>query len=462
MTSLTHNGPSRPLPERAILVYQSFSGRVLEADFDELEGLALSAGAQVSGRVGATRRTADSGTFVGRGKAHEIADLVASREADLVIVNQAITPIQERNLERTIGCRVVDRTRLILDIFAIRARTSEGKLQVELAQLRHLSTRLVRGWTHLERQRGGIGLRGPGETQLESDRRLLGMRIRHLQRRIARVASQRDLRRQRRRREGIPTVAIVGYTNTGKSSLFNTLVGEHAYTADQLFATLDPTMRRLDIPDFGSVILSDTVGFIAGLPHALVEAFMSTLEEVSTANLLLHVSDDSNPDVREQEAEVERVLEDIGAADIPQVAVRNKIDISGRNPGLISSNGFGRNSVRVCARNGAGIAQLLQVISGMLGRNRLLRTMCIPASQGRLRARAYALAEVIAETTDSNGTWRMQISADLATIGQIEGEPGFERRYWVDASANDLKQGALGDGVMNTVNAKPVVKSTAG
>ncbi|MGE4647925.1 MAG: ribosome rescue GTPase HflX [Arenicellales bacterium] len=462
MTSLIDNGSSRPLPERAILVHQSFAGRVLASDFDELEGLAVSAGAEVSGRVGATRRTADSGTFVGRGKAHEIAELVASSGADLVIVNQAITPIQERNLERTIGCRVVDRTRLILDIFAIRARTSEGKLQVELAQLQHLSTRLVRGWTHLERQRGGIGLRGPGETQLESDRRLLGMRIRHLQRRIARVASQRDLRRQRRRKEGIPTVAIVGYTNAGKSSLFNTLVGEHAYTADQLFATLDPTMRRLDVPDFGSVILSDTVGFIAGLPHALVEAFMSTLEEVATANLLLHVSDDSNPDVRDQEAEVERVLEGIGAADIPRLTVRNKIDVSGRVSGFISSNGSGPNGVRVCASNGAGMAQLLQSMSGILGRNRIFRTIRIPASQGRLRARAYALAEVIAETVDSNGTWRMQISADLATIGQIEGEPGFERRYWVDAPANHFKQGALGIGVMDTVNAKPVVKSTNG
>ncbi|MDB3944910.1 GTPase HflX [Gammaproteobacteria bacterium] len=462
MTSLIDNGSSRPLPERAILVHQSFAGRVLASDFDELEGLAVSAGAEVSGRVGATRRTADSGTFVGRGKAHEIAELVASSGADLVIVNQAITPIQERNLERTIGCRVVDRTRLILDIFAIRARTSEGKLQVELAQLQHLSTRLVRGWTHLERQRGGIGLRGPGETQLESDRRLLGMRIRHLQRRIARVASQRDLRRQRRRKEGIPTVAIVGYTNAGKSSLFNTLVGEHAYTADQLFATLDPTMRRLDVPDFGSVILSDTVGFIAGLPHPLVEAFMSTLEEVATANLLLHVSDDSNPDVRDQEAEVERVLEGIGAADIPRLTVRNKIDVSGRVSGFISSNGSGPNGVRVCASNGAGMAQLLQSMSGILGRNRIFRTIRIPASQGRLRARAYALAEVIAETVDSNGTWRMQISADLATIGQIEGEPGFERRYWVDTPANHFKQGALGIGVMNTVNAKPVVKSTTG
>lgn len=445
-----------------ILVHQSFSGRVLAADFDELEGLALSAGAQVSGRVGATRRTADSRTFVGRGKAREIADLVESSGADLVIVDQAITPVQERNLERTLGCRVIDRTRLILDIFAIRARTSEGKMQVELAQLRHLSTRLVRGWTHLERQRGGIGLRGPGETQLESDRRLLGKRIRHLQRRIAQVAAQRDLRRQRRRREGVSTVAIVGYTNAGKSSLFNTLVGARAYTADQLFATLDPTMRRLDIPDFGPTILSDTVGFIAGLPHALVEAFMSTLEEVSTADLLLHVSDDSNPDVREQEAEVERVLEDIGASEIPRLAVRNKIDISGRNPGLISTNGFGRNGVRVCARNGAGMAQLLQSISGILGQNRMFRTIRIPASQGRLRARVYALAEVTDETIDSNGALRMQISADLATIGQIEGEPGFEQRYWVDAPANHFKQSKLGDGVMNTVNAEPVVKSPVG
>ena len=312
-------------------MHQGSSGRVLASDFEELSGLAESAGAMVVGRIGATRRVPEAGTFVGRGKAQEIADWVASQGADLVIVDQAISPVQERNLEQLTKCRVIDRTRLILDIFALRAQSHEGKLQVELAQLRHLSTRLVRGWTHLERQRGGIGLRGPGETQLETDRRLIGLRIRHLQKRLSKVGLQRSLRRHRRKRERVPTVAIIGYTNTGKSSLFNRLVEAQSYCADQLFATLDPTMRRLELHGFGPVILSDTVGFIQGLPHALVQAFLSTLEEVSSADFLLRVADDSHPDVREQEAEVERVLEEIGASHIPSLVIRNKCDASGRD-----------------------------------------------------------------------------------------------------------------------------------
>ncbi|MDP6949266.1 MAG: GTPase HflX, partial [Arenicellales bacterium] len=288
------NGVPGAMRERVLLVHQGNSGAVLDEDFAELEGLALSAGALVVGRVPAARRTPHPSTFVGSGKSREIAHRVQEQQVDLVIIDQAISPVQERNLESAVGCRVIDRTRLILDIFALRARTSEGKMQVELAQLKHLSTRLIRGWTHLERQRGGIGLRGPGETQLESDRRMLGQRIRALQKRLQRVGAQRGLRRRRRNRVPIPTVTLVGYTNAGKSSLFNRLVSAEAFAADQLFATLGPTMRKLKLPAFGAVVLSDTVGFITGLPHTLVQAFQSTLEEIASSSLLLQVADDSD------------------------------------------------------------------------------------------------------------------------------------------------------------------------
>ncbi|HJP10120.1 MAG TPA: GTPase HflX, partial [Arenicellales bacterium] len=265
-------------PERVVLVHQSKRRSITSLEFAELEGLALAAGADVVARVTAVRRVPHPATFVGSGKATEIARSVQSNNADLVILDQAATPVQERNLESVVECRVIDRARLILDIFALRARTSEGKLQVELAQLTHLATRLVRGWTHLERQRGGIGLRGPGETQLETDRRLIGKRIRSLRSRISKVRSQRQLRRTRREKQSVPTVTLVGYTNSGKTSIFNKLTGSGALVADQLFATLDPMMRKLELDDFGWVILSDTVGFVSGLPHALVDAFHSTLE----------------------------------------------------------------------------------------------------------------------------------------------------------------------------------------
>ena len=297
----------------------------------ELRELTLSAGAEVCAAVVARRNRPIAATFIGVGKAQEIAELVARHHADLVIFDNPISPIQERNLERIINCRVLDRTGLILDIFAQRATSSEGKLQVELAQLQHLSTRLVRGWSHLERQKGGVGLRGPGETQLETDRRLIGIRIQSLTRALRRVESQRALRRRGRRRAELPTISLVGYTNAGKSSLFNRLVAQAGdakkpavHTADQLFATLDPTMRRVQIPGYGAAVLSDTVGFIRDLPHALINAFHSTLEELASASCLLLVNDYADPDFAEIRRAVRHVLHEIGAHEVPVINVNNK------------------------------------------------------------------------------------------------------------------------------------------
>jgi GTP-binding protein HflX len=325
---------------------------------EEVRLLAESAGATICSEVSGRRHSPDAATFAGKGKVHEIGATIADCDADLVIFNHELSPAQERNLERELRCRVIDRTSLILDIFALRAQSAEGKLQVELAQLEHLSTRLVRGWTHLERQRGGIGLRGPGETQLETDRRLLGNRVKTLKERLFRLSRQRGVQRKARARGDVLNVSLVGYTNAGKSTLFNALTHAGVYAANQLFATLDTTSRKLWIEGAGNIVVSDTVGFIRDLPHSLVAAFQATLEATAQADLLLHVVDSANHARGEQMAEVNKVLEEIGAQDVPQVVVWNKIDLTDAPPGS-ERDDYGRiTRVRVSARSGDGLESL--------------------------------------------------------------------------------------------------------
>jgi GTP-binding protein HflX len=349
--------------ERAILVQLDLNQGALDERLAELKLLADSAGASVEACIGGRRARPDPALFAGRGKVDEIATALRAHEADLVIFNHGLSPAQQRNLERTLECRVIDRTALILDIFAQRARSHEGKLQVELAQLDHLSTRLVRGWTHLERQKGGIGLRGPGETQLETDRRLLGNRVRILKERLARIEKQRRLRRRGRAGRDILSVSLVGYTNAGKSTLFNAMTKAGAYAADQLFATLDTTSRQLYVGEAGKVVLSDTVGFIRDLPHALVAAFRSTLEETASADLLLHVVDAASEDREAQIDAVNRVLAGIGAGDVPQIMVMNKIDLT-QAQAAVTRDEYGK-IVRVflSARTGNGLDLLRDALA---------------------------------------------------------------------------------------------------
>jgi GTPase len=361
-----------PARDRALLVELDFGEGGTKEKLAELKALASSAGAEIADVVTARRAKPDPALFAGRGKVAEIATRRTDARADVVIFDHTLSGAQQRNLERALDCRVVDRVSLILDIFAQRARSAEGKLQVELAQLRHLSTRLVRGWTHLERQTGGIGLRGPGETQLETDRRLIGMRVKLLNDRLDRLGRQRETQRRARRRAAVHGVALVGYTNAGKSTLFNRLTNSNVYAADQLFATLDTTLRRWHLPDAEEIVLSDTVGFIRDLPHDLVAAFRATLKEAVDADVLLHVVDSAHPDRDLQIAAVDAVLEEIGAADVPRILVLNKCDANGLTPG-VERDEYGKiRVVRLSALTGAGVPELAAALAERFPRAREL------------------------------------------------------------------------------------------
>ena len=341
--------------ERAVIVQLDFGQADLEDQLEEVRLLAESAGGDVVAEVRGPRHSPDPKTYAGKGKVQEIAAMLAATESDLVIFNHELTPAQERNLERELKCRVIDRTSLILDIFALRASSAEGKLQVELAQLEHLSTRLVRGWTHLERQQGGIGMRGPGETQLETDRRLLGVRVKLLKERLVKLSRQRDVQRKARMRGDVLNVSLVGYTNAGKSTLFNALTHAGVYTANQLFATLDTTSRKLWIEGAGNIVISDTVGFIRDLPHSLVDAFHATLEAATDADLLLHVVDSASHARDEQISEVNKVLQEIGARKVRRLIVWNKIDLTEVSTGIDLDEYGNIARARVSARSGEGL-----------------------------------------------------------------------------------------------------------
>ena len=400
--------------ERAVLVQLQLAGAARDLSLLEFEELVASAGGHPVATITGSRSAPHARTFVGKGKLDEIARACQTHDAELVIFNHALSPSQERNLERMLSCRVLARTGLILDIFAQRARTHEGKLQVELAQLSHISTRLIRGWTHLERQKGGIGLRGPGETQLETDRRLLRTRIKSIQSRLERVRNQREQSRRARRRAELPVLSLVGYTNAGKSTLFNRITTSEVYAADKLFATLDPTVARVDIQHLGPVLLADTVGFISDLPTTLVEAFKATLEETANASLLLHVVDVSANNRDELMADVESVLCEIQADGLPQLMVFNKLDLLEQTPRILRNESGMPTAVYLSSVTGEGVDLLFDAI-----RERLLvalfdKEITLDPQQARLRAALYEMGAVCTEEWQSDGSSRLHVRLPLA------------------------------------------------
>ncbi len=412
--------------EFAVLVHIDFYAEKEREDIQEFKELVASAGVETLRVVTGSRDKPDPKYFIGKGKLEEVRFEVEHAEADVVLFNHALSPSQQRNLEATLGCRVIDRTGVILDIFAQRARTHEGKLQVELAQLEYMSTRLIRGWTHLERQKGGIGLRGPGETQLESDRRLLRARIKTISARLEKVRKQRDQGRKARVKAEIPTVSLVGYTNAGKSTLFNRLTQSDVYAADQLFATLDPTLRRLTIPDVGHTILVDTVGFIRHLPHKLVDAFRATLEETCNATLLLHVIDCFDEDRLDNIKQVELVLAEIGANDIPTLLVYNKLDLlEEREPRVDRDEDGVPQRVWVSAQTGEGLDLLQDVIAELLGNEVVHKTIELKPQFGKLRALLYSASAIVNEHVDETGRTHIEIRMQKTDFEKVLRQTGL-------------------------------------
>lgn len=400
--------------ELAVLVHVFFSNEKDTENLIEFESLVISAGIKPVQIITSNRKSPQAKYFVGEGKAEEIAAAVKVSNADVVLFDHTLSPAQERNLERLCQCRVIDRTGLILDIFAQRARTHEGKLQVELAQLRHISICLVRGWTHLERQKGGIGLRGPGETQLETDRRLIRGKIWQILSRLAKVEKQREQGRQARSKAGIPTISLVGYTNAGKSSLFNQMTKSEVYAADQLFATLDPTLRRIDIDDVGAIVLADTVGFIRHFPHDLVAAFKATLQETREASLLLHIVDVADNRMEDNIRAVESVLEEIEANEIPALLVMNKIDmLSGFIPRIDRNENNVPVRVWLSAQTGEGIPLLLQALTERLSGEIAHYALRLPPEAGRLRSRFYQLQAIEYEEMDQDGSIMLEVKLPI-------------------------------------------------
>jgi GTPase len=393
-------------------------------DTAEFSALAASAGTLGVGLVLASRARPDPKYFVGSGKAEEIRACAEEHNADVILVDQTLSPSQERNLEKLTGRRVLDRNGLILDIFAQRARSFEGKLQVELAQLSHLATRLVRGWTHLERQKGGIGLRGPGETQLETDRRLIAKRIRTLKARLEKLGRQRDTSRHVRREVPVPTVALVGYTNAGKSTLFNALTGSDTFVADQLFATLDPTVRKIKLADVGEVVLADTVGFVRALPHELVAAFRSTLQEARDADVLLHVVDASDPLRDERMEQVREVLRGIGAGTIRELVVFNKIDLAGEKHRIVAGPDGIAAQVWVSAVTGEGLSGLRDALAHAVRPNQVRRTVHLELSAASVRSDLYRRNAVRSERQCDDGSWDLDVELDLAEVAKLLGSKG--------------------------------------
>ena len=414
--------------ERCVLLHIGLGRACADDEIQEFRALAISAGAEIAGELRARRRHPSVRLFIGQGKADELAAAVRASGANLVLVNQPLSASQERNLERLLQTRVLDRNGLILDIFAQRAATHEGKIQVELAQLEHLLTRLVRGWTHLERQKGGIGLRGPGETQLETDRRLLGQRIKYLKARLDRVDRQRNLGRRRRRRAGVPTAALVGYTNAGKTSLFNALCGASVRARNTLFATLDPTIRRLSPGELDEVLLVDTVGFVRDLPHELIAAFRATLTETREADLLVHVIDLSDPHHVDRRRQVETVLEELGVAEVPCIQVYNKVDRLAAPPfqEFNGSAGAGRSpKVWVSAVTGSGVGELGRLIRARAVGEPVSGRVVLGPGDSRLRARLFELRAVRGERLRETGGWTLDISLTSKRWRELCHREGF-------------------------------------